>query len=172
MLKCIGIYILPETKLDETFLTSQFLMYSFFKPYRFDRNKHGAGVTVYIRDTIPSKILKRHSCPNDMECLFIEFQKMQVATLRNVSHPPSQNDAYDFNYLDKALDFYSNDKHFLLVGDFNTEHYIEPLLYENELSNLTCFKNMQNPRCIDLLLTNNSYAFRQSTTVCSGLSDM
>ena len=97
---------------------------------------------------------------------------MQMATLRNVSHPPSQNDAYDFNYLDKALDSYSNDKHFLLVGDFNTEHYIEPLLYENELSNLTCFKNMQNPRCIDLLLTNNSYAFRQSTTVCPGLSDM
>ena len=53
-----------------------------------------------------------------------------------------------------------------------TEHYKEPFLYEHELSNLTCFKNMQNPRCIDLLLTNNSYAFQQTTTVCSGLSDM
>ena len=66
----------------------------------------------------------------------------------------------------------------MLVGDFNTEitgHYIESLFYEHELSNLvkekTCFKNIQNPSCIDLLLTNNSYPFQQTTTVCSGLSD-
>ena len=66
----------------------------------------------------------------------------------------------------------------MLVGDFNTEitgHYIESLFYEHELSNLvkekTCFKNIQNPSCIDLLLTNNSYAFQHTTTVCSGLSD-
>ena len=66
----------------------------------------------------------------------------------------------------------------MLVGDFNTEiteHYIESFLYEYELSNLvkekTYFKNMQNPCCIDLLLINNSCAFQQTTTVCSGLSD-
>ena len=66
----------------------------------------------------------------------------------------------------------------MFVGDFNTEiaeHYIESFLYEHELSNLvkekTCFKNMQNPSCIDLLLTNNSCAFQQTTTVCSAVSD-
>ena len=37
----------------------------------------------------------------------------------------------------------------------------------HELSNL----NMQNPSCIDLLLTNNSCAFQQTTSVCSGLSE-
>ena len=45
----------------------------------------------------------------------------------------------------------------------------------HELCNLvkekTCFKNMQNPSCIDLLLINNVYAFQQTTTICSGLSD-
>ena len=30
---------------------------------------------------------------------------------------------------------------------------------------------MQNPSCRDLLLTNNSYAIQQTTTICSGLSD-
>ena len=30
---------------------------------------------------------------------------------------------------------------------------------------------MQNQSCIDLLLTNNSCAFQQTTTVCSDLSD-
>ena len=73
VLKYIDILILTETKLDETFLTSQFLMDGFSKPYRFDRNKYGGGVMIYIRDTIPSKILEKHSCPNNIECLFIEL---------------------------------------------------------------------------------------------------
>ena len=30
---------------------------------------------------------------------------------------------------------------------------------------------MQNPSCIDLLLTDNSCVFQETTTVCSGLSD-
>ena len=82
------------------------------------------------------------------------------------------------NILDKALDTYRNYKKLLLVGDFNpevTEHYIESFLYEYELSNLfkekNCFKNMQTPSCIDILITNNSYAFQQITTDCAGLSD-
>ena len=65
VLKYIDILISTETKLDETFLISQFLMDGFSKPYRFDRNKHGGGIMVYIRDTIPSKILEKHSCPNN-----------------------------------------------------------------------------------------------------------
>ena len=45
----------------------------------------------------------------------------------------------------------------------------------HELCNLvkekTCFKNMQNPSSIDLLLTNNVYAFQQTITISTGLSD-
>ena len=70
VLKYNHILILTETKLNETFLISQFLMYDFSKPYRFGRNKHGGGVMVYIWDTILSKILEKHSCPNDIECLY------------------------------------------------------------------------------------------------------
>ena len=46
---------------------------------------------------------------------------------------------------------------------------------ENELSNLvkkkTSFKNMQNPSCPYLLLTNNVYAFQQTMTISTVLSD-
>ena len=44
-------------------------MDGFPEPYTFDRNKHGGRVMVYIRDTIPSGILEKHSCSNDIECL-------------------------------------------------------------------------------------------------------
>ena len=45
----------------------------------------------------------------------------------------------------------------------------------HELYNLvkeeTCFKNMQNPSCIDLLFTNNVYAFQQTIAIYTGLLD-
>ena len=109
-------------------------MDGFSKQYRFDRNKYGGGFMIYIRDTIPSKILEKHSFPNNIEWLFIElnFIKWQVATLRRY-HPLSQNDECYFNYLVRALDTYSNYKKVLLVGDFNTEiteHYINSFLYK------------------------------------------
>ena len=94
VLKYIDILILTETKLDETFLTSQFLMDGFSKPYRFDRNKYGGGVMIYIRDTIPSKILEKHSCPNNIECLFTElnFRKCSGYFVeRIIRHPKLMN---------------------------------------------------------------------------------
>ena len=45
----------------------------------------------------------------------------------------------------------------------------------HELSNLvkekTCFKKMQNPSRVNLLSTNNVYAFQQTMTICTGLLD-
>ena len=95
-------------------------------------------------------ILEKHSCSNNIECHFIglSFKKCKWL-LCGTYHPPFKDDEYCFNYLDKALDTYSNYEKVLFVGDFNTEiteHYIESFLYEHELSNLvkekTCFNNM------------------------------
>ena len=35
----------------------------------------------------------------------------------------------------------------------------------------TCFKNIDNPRCIDLFITNCCRSFQNTTTVSTGLSD-
>ena len=66
----------------------------------------------------------------------------------------------------------------LLIGDFNTEtseSRIDSFIYEHDLQNLvkekTCFKSVENPSCIDLILTNNAMAFQNTTTVFTGLSD-
>ena len=65
MLKYVDIHIVTETKLDETFLESLFLMDGFSKPYRLDRN--------FIRDTISSKILGKHIFPNGVESIFVDL---------------------------------------------------------------------------------------------------
>ena len=65
-------------------------------------------------------------------------------------HPPSQNDIYYFNQLDKAIDTYNNYDKILLIGDFNaetTEPCPESLLHEHDLQNLvrenTCSKSVE-----------------------------
>ena len=67
-------------------------------------------------------------------------------------HPPSQNDLYFFDNLDKALDIYSCYEKVLLIGDFNAEvnePLVDSFLYEHDLDNLvkekTGFKNIDNP---------------------------
>ena len=44
----VDIMIITETKLDSTFPTSQFVIDGYSEPYRFDRNRNGGGVLIYI----------------------------------------------------------------------------------------------------------------------------
>ena len=95
VLKYIEILVVTETKLDETFLESLFLMDGFSKPYRLDRNKNWGGVMIFIRDTISSKILEKHILPSAVESIFVElnFRKCKWL-LCGTYHRPSQSDEY------------------------------------------------------------------------------
>ena len=67
----VDILVLTETKINSSFLNQQFHNEGFCFSYRLNRNKHGGGVLVYIREDIPSKILKKTILPNDIEGIFI-----------------------------------------------------------------------------------------------------
>ena len=83
------------------------------------------------------------------------------------------------NELGKALDIYLHKyDHILLIGDFNSEisersiHDFCNVYNLESLSNTpTCFKNPENPSCIDLLLTNSKNNFDETVVLESGLSD-
>ena len=134
----VDILVLTETKIDSSFLNQQFDIEGFCLPYRLDRNKNGGGVLVYIRENIPSKILKKTILPDDIEGTNIELNLRNHKWLLCATyHPPNQKDDYFFNHLEKAIDVYHQtyDK-FLLIGDFNegdTDH-----AYHN-----FCFSMMQ-----------------------------
>ena len=61
----VDVVIIVETKLDDSYPTSQFYMHGYSKPFRGDRNKYGGGILIYIRDDIPYKILDTHNLPDD-----------------------------------------------------------------------------------------------------------
>ena len=58
----IDIVTVSETKLDDSFPGSQFLIDGFHSPFRFDRNKNGERIMLYVREDIPAKLLS-HDFP-------------------------------------------------------------------------------------------------------------
>ena len=68
----VDILVITENKLDSTFPTSQFLIEGYSEPYRFDRNRNGGGVFIYVREDIPRKPLTDHKLPHDIEGIFVE----------------------------------------------------------------------------------------------------
>ena len=63
VLKHVDILVVCETKLDETFPSSQFQMDGFSLPCRLDRNRNGGGVMIFVKEDIPSKLLTKVCCP-------------------------------------------------------------------------------------------------------------
>ena len=55
----LDILMISETKIDDTFPDSQFLIKGFSVPYRLDRTAKGGGILLYIREDIPSKRIKK-----------------------------------------------------------------------------------------------------------------
>ena len=49
--------MVSETKLDDSFPEDQFLTEGFHSPFRFDRNRNGGGIMLYVREDIPTKLL-------------------------------------------------------------------------------------------------------------------
>ena len=81
--------------------------------------------------------------------------------------------------LSKSIDSLSSKyDNFVLLGDFNScmEDFPMKTFGENyKLRNLikepTCFKNPENPTCIDLILANKPLSFKNTYLIEKGLSD-
>ena len=68
-----NILMISETKIDESFPFSQFMIDGFSIPYRYDRNAHGGGILVYFRNNITAKLLELENLPSDIEAIFTEM---------------------------------------------------------------------------------------------------
>ena len=155
----IDILLVSETKLNETFPTSQFLMDKFQVHLRLDRNGNGGGLLLFYRDHTPYKKIKLDFNP-EIEVILIEINMKKRKWVLIGSYNPLLNELsikYD---------------NFILIGDFNSEIHEEPLNIfcttynlKNLIKEPTCFKNIDNPSCIDLILTNKPLYFQRTTVV-------
>ena len=146
----VGILTIAETKLDETFPSTQFLLNNFKKPYRLDKTKTSGGLLVYVMQGIPSKPLYNFTLPKDFQVIPFEItlknQKWLIISVYN----PDRNDGNLFlENLTMLLDFYlrSYDS-YVIIGDMNLEPDRNPMkqfIDDNNIYNLikkpTCFKS-------------------------------
>ena len=176
----LDILIITESKLDDTFPVNQFIIDGFSPPFRADRNKNGGGVIIYVRDDIPSRELKAHHPTINLEGIFFEINLKKSKWLVFGGYNPHKDNISNFmNQLGPCLDHYMPKyDNFLLLGDFNSEmsesvmkDFCEAYNLRNLIKEPTCFKNVENPSTIDLILTNRATRFQNSMAIETGLSD-
>ena len=112
--------------------------------------------------------------------MIVEINLRSKKWLISGSYNPHLNNIKDHLVeIKKGLEFYSSKyENSIILGDFNAEveniHLSEFCALFN-LKNLvkepTCFKNLDNPTSIDLILTNHHKFFQNSGVYETGLSD-
>ena len=172
--------LLSETKLDDSFPTAQFLLNDFCKPHRLDRSSNGGGILLYVRDDIPSQLLTDYKIKGSLELFFVEVNIWKKKWLLGCSYNPLKNNMSNhLHHLNKVLDVYLKSfDNILIMGDLNSEvceNCLNGFCNVNRLKTLnrgpTCFKNPNNPSCIDLFLTNRQQYFQQTCAIETGISD-
>ena len=132
---------------------------------------------VFVREDIPSRVLSLNKSINS---LFIELNFRKKKWLLCCTYNPNRNKIS--NHLDllrRSLDWHSAEyEDFIIVRDFNTEVtrtsmkvFCDSYVFKNLMKDGTCYKNPENPSCIDLILTNNPNSFQNSGVIETGLSD-
>ena len=178
----VDILLVSETKINKTFPSAQFLIDGFQLPYRYDRTEHGGGLLLYVRDNIPSKEKLNLYGENrsEIECIIVEINMNKKKWLIVGTYNPykvliTQHLTKLSYYMDIIGTEYDN---FLIMGDFNSEpsenelkEFCNIYCLKSLINEPTCFKNINNPTCIDLILTNRPNHFQNSGTIETGISD-
>ena len=134
---------------------------------------------LFVRDDIPAKLIFTEVLP--IEGFYVEINLRKQKWLICCSYNTNKhNISKHMKALSKSIDLFSfNYENFLLMGDFKTgldndasKDFCNLYDLTNLINNkVTCYKNPNNPSCIDLLLTIFAKYFQNSLVIETGLSD-
>ena len=115
-----------------------------------------------------------------IESFLIELNLRKKKWLINCCYNPNnRNIESHLDSLSKSLDIHLNRyENVILLGDYNAsieDSFMKNFCENYDLRSLvkepTCFKNQENPSCIDLILTNKPRSFIKTGVTETGLSD-
>ena len=169
----VDILSIVETKLDYSFPNAQFLLLNFHQPFRLDISRNSGGLLVFVRSSIPTRMLSNYRLPPDIQVIPFEINLRKEKWLFiSVYKPPSLNNQYFCDSLSELLDFYSSIyDNKVVLGHLNLEIPLPIMNNENFISLVkgnSCFKGKCS--CIDLILTNKRYSFKHTSFPETGLS--
>ena len=132
-----------------------------------------------MNEDIPCKILSVNFKPN-VETIFLEINlKKRKWLLLGVYNPHKEmTKTFLASLSEKLNELYLKYDNIIILGDFNSEMCEDVMQIFCTTYNLkclvkeaTCFKNINSPSCIDLILTNKSSCFQNTAVIETGLSD-
>ena len=119
----VDILIAAETKINESFPTSQFAIDGFHKSLRLDATNESEGLLVYVKSYLPLRQLTKHEISSDIQALAFEINlRKEKWFFLSIDKPPSQNCQYFLDSLHNIIEIYSGvyGNH-IVLGDFNMD---------------------------------------------------
>ena len=114
----VDLLLISETKIDSSFPTAQFHIDG-YTIHRRDRDENGGGLLLYVREDVPSALLKTDS---EIEAFYVELTIRKKKWLLCCSYNPNKT------FITKHLaeigrnrDLFSSKYNLILLGDFNSE---------------------------------------------------
>ena len=157
ILKNVDIPSVAETKLDPSFPNSQFSMPGLHEPMRLGITSKRGGMLVYIKPSLPSRIMSNFKLPENILVIPFELNLRKEKWLFCL--PVFTNHPY-------------NNK--VVFGEFDLEptnpvmiNFMDSQNFTNLIKNNTCFKG--GGSCIDLILTNRKYCFENTSSNETGI---
>ena len=92
----VDVFVVSETKTDGSFPGEQFFIGGYHTPFRFDRNRNGGVILLYVCKDIPDKLI--HCDFPTSESFHVDINLHQKKWLLNYSHKPLKNNIC--NHLD------------------------------------------------------------------------
>ena len=167
----VDLLLISETKIDSSFPTAQFHIDG-YTIHRRDRDENGGGLLLYVREDVPSALLK-----TEIEAFYVELTIRKKKWLLCCSYNP--NKTFIAKHLAEIIrnrDLLSSKyDNFILLGHFNSEPCEQPKrdfchVYncQDIIKDKTYFKNLHNPSCVDLFVTTRSKSFQNSSVIETG----
>ena len=156
---------ISETKPDYLFRAGQFKIPGYTSLFRLNQN--GGGILVFVRENIQVKFSSSEEKPTEAFCFELNFHKKNLLVCCSYN-PNKSKISRHLDTLRKTLDLYS--PHYgnnILIGDFNVsindphkKSFCKLYRFKSRIKEPTCFKNLKNYSCINLILTRSPYSFQ------------
>ena len=147
----VGIFLINETKLDESFPSNQFAM-SGYKFIRKDRKNFWGGINFYITDQLPSGTIKVEN-PSDIAILTtkITIRKNKILAA-GIYKPPNLSETNFTTNLEIIISKLSNHyEKLIFMGDFNMttsnpilSQFLDTFALSTLNINPTCFQKLES----------------------------
>ena len=175
----LDIIAISETKLDDSFPVKQFCIHGYNIPFRVDKSDNSGGILLYVRSDIPCREIASN-LPKNVEGIFMEINIRNKKWLVFTGYNPKTEYIHTFlEQVSKSLnELIKKFEYIVILGDFNAQitnipmkDFCETYGMKHLITEPTCFKNAQNPTCIDLIMTNSPKSFQRSLCIETGISD-